>query len=613
MLSIIFTMGGMLFFALLISLVNDEISRYTEELQAASSKVIVRDHTLVLGSSSKAQSVLEVFGTDFDSTCKTYVVMADQPFEEPELDNGARVIFRAGDCSDPVDLLKVSPNTARSIVLLSPECDEDSEADAMVMARAMVLMSLEVTAPIITEIRDKDNIAVVREMLMANATSTERQSQVVPVAGDDAVGCLMVQAAFEPGLPQVVHDLLDYAEGDEMEVYVQPIEEFPQLEGKAYSDVIFMFHGAVVLGVLADRVKGSKGCPQTCPLMLNPPDDFVFEKGDKICTVVRNLNSFDVREEPAPHQQFPVVNRSIQHHLPRQDVLLCNWRDDIEDVFREIDKRVGKGSVVTVMSHYTVEQRQEMLEAGGGLSKLKNIQVNHVRGQTVKQSTLRKQVGDRAYDAMIVFSDTVGHGTKTGDARAAVCSLLLRSLLDESKAARQKHVRQQHQQQHSRHGQDTSCHDRIITEIKDRKSLQLLRVTGVSQFIIANELSSMMMVHMACRPELRHFWIDNIFSDKGDNMNIVRVDEYVDCAIPSKVRSMSFWDLLATCRANAATPIAYMKSSSPGKWRWNPEEKSAALGLQADDLLVVVAAAPGVSPCRQASTVNPGRQASAKL
>ena len=48
--------------------------------------------------------------------------------------------------------------------------------------------------------------------------------------------------------------------------------------------------------------------------------------------------------------------------------------------------------------------------------------------------------------------------------------------------------------------------DAIITQIKDRRSLQLLRVAGVTNFVISNELSSMIMVHLARTPDLKHFW-----------------------------------------------------------------------------------------------------------
>ena len=45
------------------------------------------------------------------------------------LQSGARLIIRRGDPSKVSDLLRVNPNKASSIVLLSPERDDDNEAD----------------------------------------------------------------------------------------------------------------------------------------------------------------------------------------------------------------------------------------------------------------------------------------------------------------------------------------------------------------------------------------------------------------------------------------------------------------------------------------------------
>jgi hypothetical protein len=70
--------------------------------------------------------------------------------------------------------------------------------------------------------------------------------------------------------------------------------------------------------------------------------------------------------------------------------------------------------------------------------------------------------------------------------------------------------------------------DSIITEIKDRQSLQLLRVAGISHFVISDELISMMTVHLARNPSLHHFWIDHVFSNGSSEFAIVPVNRYID-------------------------------------------------------------------------------------
>ena len=66
------------------------------------------------------------------------------------------------------------------------------------MARAMALLSLEATVPVVAEIRDKDNLVVVRKMMEKQHVDRRLKQRVHPIAGDDLVGSALVQAAFQP-------------------------------------------------------------------------------------------------------------------------------------------------------------------------------------------------------------------------------------------------------------------------------------------------------------------------------------------------------------------------------------------------------------------------------
>jgi hypothetical protein len=91
--------------------------------------------------------------------------------------------------------------------------------------------------------------------------------------------------------------------------------------------------------------------------------------------------------------------------------------------------------------------------------------------------------------------------------------------------------------------------------------------------------------------------IDNVFKSGTSEMDINRLDRYVDCTAAGSaqaVAAMTFWDLLATCRLKGCTPIGLkhqdgVASKVPNKWIFNPTDKSAPLGLSAEDLIVVLA------------------------
>lgn len=72
------------------------------------------------------------------------------------------------------------------------------------------------------------------------------------------------------------------------------------------------------------------------PMLLNPPDDFIVRPGDQLCVVATDQTpkSFRVRDAPARHNSMSTVPepRPLRERKPNQQLLICNWRDDMEDV-----------------------------------------------------------------------------------------------------------------------------------------------------------------------------------------------------------------------------------------------------------------------------------------
>ena len=113
-----------------------------------------------------------------------------------------------------------------------------------------------------------------------------------------------------------------------------------------------MIEDGVLLGVISERLSGAEGCPTRCCMMLNPPDDFTLIRGDRICVVAKDsVQPLRLRVTQAPAnavQAAPSALPAVHERVPNQRLLICNWRDDMEDVLTEMDKRVGPGTTVTV-------------------------------------------------------------------------------------------------------------------------------------------------------------------------------------------------------------------------------------------------------------------------
>ena len=113
--SVVFTIGGLLFFALLVGLVNEEISSTFDDMQSGRSRVIEKDHLLLLGWSTKAASCVEQLALAHESCGgATIVVLAnmDKRVMDEEVDrlvlNSSEVVTRSGSPLSGRQLLRAS-------------------------------------------------------------------------------------------------------------------------------------------------------------------------------------------------------------------------------------------------------------------------------------------------------------------------------------------------------------------------------------------------------------------------------------------------------------------------------------------------------------------------
>ena len=107
--------------------------------------------------------------------------------------------------------------------------------------------------------------------------------------------------------------------------------------------------GAVVLGVLTRQAQegdgsisneassSSSSSSSSRSMFLNPADDFIVRPGDQLCVVAQDKTpqAFNVRDTPACLRTavtMPDSEQGLSERKPNQQLMICNWRDDMEDV-----------------------------------------------------------------------------------------------------------------------------------------------------------------------------------------------------------------------------------------------------------------------------------------
>merc|ERR1712238_129140 len=112
-------------------------------------------------------------------------------------------------------------------------------------------------------------------------------------------------------------------------------EEWPELSGKTFYDIICRFDDAVPIGV-----KSSKDGK----VYINPKNDHLIHKNDKILVLAEDNDSYEVNDffvEATPVQAVPkllAVKRNVEK------IMFCGWRRDMADMIVTLDEYVEEGS-----------------------------------------------------------------------------------------------------------------------------------------------------------------------------------------------------------------------------------------------------------------------------
>jgi hypothetical protein len=149
---------GIIFFSFVLGFVVELLDSFMARVTQGRSSVIEEGHYLILGNSEKCVAVIAELATAMESDGGgVVVVLADYPSKMefdllvanhlqtvPALTNGGktRVVFRPGSPLITANLLKVSPETSRAVIVLSDTRQDADHADANVLHIILSLKSI---------------------------------------------------------------------------------------------------------------------------------------------------------------------------------------------------------------------------------------------------------------------------------------------------------------------------------------------------------------------------------------------------------------------------------------------------------------------------------------
>jgi Trk K+ transport system NAD-binding subunit len=529
------TLFGVVLVASLIGIISNALSSRIELLRKGKSKVLEKDHTLILGWNSKViQIVTEITIANQKHKHSVIVILADRDKVEMEEEihrkvaslGKTRIVVRSGNPMSKTDLAIVDPSDAAAIVILAPESSQD--ADSFSIKTCLALKGLEngtaESCSIVGEIRNLSNL---------EAAELVSQGAVHWVLGEDLINRMIVQTCRQGGLSAVFTDLLDF-EGSE--IYLL---EDKSLTGQSYRDLNMKLEKSVAIGVVKDKT-----------VNLNPNPDYIIETGEKLIVIAEDDTSLGLGVTPLIDENALSHNAALPDKMESTLILGANASMDL--LLQELDMDSLAGSKVVLINPQV---------------ELQEITFRNIDLQIILEDPTKRQILDEVdinnFNHIIIVATRDSLAEQAADARTLLTLLHVRAL--------------------SKDGQSLN----IVSEILDDHNRELAETTRADDFIVSDKIVSHVISQLA---ENRHLApvFNELFSSEGSRITMVPVSNYVKTNT-----AMSFDTVIEAALRVGHSAIGYRLNSmksEPGEMhgvRLNPNRRER-VEFSAEDSLVVL-------------------------
>ena len=540
------TVGGIFIVSLLISVLASGLQGKLEELRKGRSFVVEENHTLILGWSSRIALIIsELIIANENQKRPRVVILADRDKVEMEEEirskvrdtKNTRVVCRSGSPIDLADLEIVNPHAAKSIIILSP--DDAPDADAQVIKMILAITNNPNRRPepyhVVAEIREEKNMEV---------AALVGGDEARLILSGDIIARITVQTCLQVGLSIVYTELMDYG-GDEM--YMQ---EEPRLVGRTFGEALLAYESCSLMGLR--RASGG--------VKINPPAETVIRDGDKVIAIAEDDDKVIFSGFPEGRVDEGAIRRPPAEEPSPERVLILGWNERGGTVVRELDNYVPRGSFLKVVA--------DIPEAGAGLSgiagSLQRLTAEFEEGDTTDRRVL-DALDLTSFQHIIILCYAGRLDAQAADAKTMITLLHLRDI------ERKK-------------GEAYS----IVSEMMDVRNRALAAVAKADDFIVSDELTSLLLTQVSENGELLEVFQD-LFRAEGSEIYLKPAESYVEPG-----REVNFYTVTESARRRGEVAIGYRlerHANDAGRAygvRVNPP-KSETLALRPEDKIIVLA------------------------
>jgi voltage-gated potassium channel Kch len=538
LLALLVTVIGILIAGTLIGLIASGVEQRVEAMRRGRSVVTESGHVVVLGGSSRLVDVVDqLVLANRGKRNQAIVVLSDNDptelaervrLEIPDL-LGTRLVVRRGDPTSIAALSIAAVRRARAVVVLGEDDDtRDGRAVMTTLAAGAAIGGFD-RLPIVVNVDDPTT---------ADHLVQACGPDVHPVVARQAVARTMAFALRQPGLNQVVAELLDLRGAD---IHIRDLGD---LAGAPFGQSITWFVDARPIG----RLRGD-GRPE-----LNPPPSTLLEPGDRIILLANDARPPQRLSAPGPNSVGPSGEGpgSLEPQGPREEhVLIVGWNRLGTELLVELDGFCAPQSTCTVVYDAAVLDPSEV-----GIPELFRLDVDcHPSGPAWPLEP--HAMGNVSAVVLLGYSDVLP--SRESDSRTLLNLMSLRRQF----------------------ASWTEDRPRVIVELQESESVDIAQVSGADDYVVSSGIASRSIAQLAEQPERRAVF-QALYALEGPSIRLVPASQY-------GLRGEVPWlDVVSAVYATGAIAIGWRPATDTGvDSRLNPR-LTERVRLD-DDQIVVIA------------------------
>lgn len=507
---LVVTIAGIFIVSALIGVLSTGLEAKIAELRKGRSRVLEDGHTIILNwSPSIVDIVKELASANSGGKASRIVILADRDKVEMEDEiaakapklRGVRVICRSGNPCDLNALAIVNPAAAKSIIVLAPEGED---ADAQVIKTILAITNGPAASRrlhhVVAEIRDADNAELAR---------TVGGAGVQLVLADELISRILVQSTRQSGLSAVFAELLGF---DGSEIYTTRIGN---LAGMTFGEALGAFDSGSLIGLCDDK-----------SVRINPAMDTVIQPDDQVVVVAEDKSAIRVKPNKRGAVDVSALCDQQTRSAAPERILMLGWNRKGPAIVQALSRFVQPGSMLSIVA----DCPQFLAEVSRLTGAFDKLEIVHTLGDTTRASTLAA-LDLQSYDHAIVLGYTDNMSEQSADTRTLVTLLQLRKLSEAS-----------------------GRHINVVSEMADARNRALAEVTRADDFVVSNQLVSLMLAQASENPFLSAIFAE-LLDEHGSEVYVRPITDYV-----SIDRPITFFTIVEAARRRGEVAFGYKQT-----------------------------------------------------